>query len=402
MANFKTKTIKEIFDSFMSKYTTLRAKYGDTSPLLEKSFVKTIGYAIAGIAATLWQLAVWIYKQCFPQTCELSVLKLWGDLVDVTYNQGQNANLTILLNKVSASYLASGTIYKNLETGLIYKTISQANTENGQIIATVQCTTPKEIGNLQTGTMLHIANPLDGIPSTATVVETKIEGTSDEDVEVYRKRVLTRYRSRAQGGSALDYYNWGMEVQGIVDVLPYVLTEGLVSIYLVGLGSGRNRNVSGSLTPNPFPVWNDGVFQEFSGSGLLLQVAKSIEGSEDGLHDRRPMTARVQLLQPFYSGYSISITGLTDTSFSQQIKEALVSIFDTRRPHIQVLNYKPSIAKINKQSLSATVQEIIGEETFTKFILTNAANKEIDEETLGIGTLAYLSNLTINGTQIEV
>ncbi|MBR1948615.1 MAG: hypothetical protein IKA30_02345, partial [Alphaproteobacteria bacterium] len=66
------------------------------------------------------------------------------------------------------------------------------------------------------------------------------------------------------------------------------------------------------------------------------------------------------------------------------------------------LNYKPSIAKINKQSLSATVQEIIGEETFTKFILTNAANKEIDEETLGIGTLAYLSNLTINGTQIEV
>lgn len=53
MANFTTKSIKEIFDSFMAKYTVLRSKYGDDSPLLEKSFIKTLGYAISGIAATL-------------------------------------------------------------------------------------------------------------------------------------------------------------------------------------------------------------------------------------------------------------------------------------------------------------------------------------------------------------
>ena len=97
MANFTTKNIKEIFDSFMAKYTVLRNKYGDDSPLLDKSFIKTIGYAIAGIAGNLWQLSVWIYKQCFPQTCDLPALKFWGNLIGVEYNEGQAANLTILL-----------------------------------------------------------------------------------------------------------------------------------------------------------------------------------------------------------------------------------------------------------------------------------------------------------------
>lgn len=35
MANFTTKTIKEIFDAFISKYTVLKSKYGDSSPILK-------------------------------------------------------------------------------------------------------------------------------------------------------------------------------------------------------------------------------------------------------------------------------------------------------------------------------------------------------------------------------
>ena len=190
MANFTTKTIKEIFDSFMAKYNVLRNKYGDNSPLLEKSFIKTIGYSIGGVAATIWQMSVWVLKQIFPQTCDLEALLLWGGLIGVNYNYGQSTNLTIKLNNVTASYLVSGTVYKDLNTGLIYKTISQVNAENGQIITTVQCTTSGEIGNIPVGTVLNIANPLDGIPSTAEVVEIKIEGTADEEVEFYRKRVL--------------------------------------------------------------------------------------------------------------------------------------------------------------------------------------------------------------------
>ena len=403
MANFTVKSIKEIFDSFMAKYTVLRSQYGDDSPLLQKSFIKAIGYSISSIAATLWQYGNNIYKQCFPQSCDLTILKLWGDLVDVNYNNGQFANLTIQLNGVTADYLVSGTIYKNLNTGLIYKTVSQKNSVGGVIVATAQCTTAGTTGNAAAGTILTIANPIDGIPSTATVVSTAIEGTADEETEVYRKRVLTRYKSKAQGGSALDYYNWCMEVPGVVDALPYVLTEGTVSIYLVGEGSGNSRNLSGSISPNPFPVWSDGVFQDFSGSGLKLQVANSIEGSEIGLHDRRPMCAKVNLLDPTYTAYSIAITGLSDDSYNDEIKQALISNLDSKRPNIKVLNYGLAGAKINKLALSSIVSEIIGDNnSFTGFSLKNSSSTEISEETLGVGCLAYLSSLTINGSSISL
>jgi len=400
MANFKTKTIKEIFDSFMSKYTVLRSKYGDTTPLLEKSFIKTIGYAIAGIAATLWQLSVWVYKQLFPQTCELPALKFWGSLIGVEYNQGQNANLTILLNKVTASYLVSGTVYKDLNSGLIFKTVSQVNAEEGQIKTTVQCTSSGSVGNLPVDTVLNIANPLDGIPSTAVVTEIKIEGTENEDVEAYRKRVLYRFKYKAQGGSAADYYLWATEVSGIVDALPYIISDGIVSLYLIAEGSGLDRSPSGNISPNPFPKWENGQFSEFSGSGQMLAVAKSIEGTKEGVHDRRPMNAKVQLLKPNYIGFSVEINGITSTEYNSKIKEVLVQKLDSKRPNLVVLNYPASNSKINKLQLSGEINNTIGENTFVDFVLKDSKGEEINEAILGIGQLAYLSSLKINNTTV--
>lgn len=396
MANFKTKTIKEIFDSFMSKYTVLRSKYGDTTPLLEKSFIKTIGYAIAGIAATLWQLSVWVYKQLFPQTCELPALKFWGSLIGVEYNQGQNANLTILLNRVTASYLVSGTVYKDLNSGLIFKTVSQVNAEEGQIKTTVQCTSSGSVGNLPVDTVLNIANPLDGIPSTAVVTEIKIEGTEDEDVEAYRKRVLYGFRNKNETGSPRDYVNWALEVSGIVDVFPYLLDEGIMTLFLVANGSGKARTPSGNLEPNPFPLWVDGNFTEFEGSGQFLQVAQSIEGSEIGVHNRRPAMATVELKAPNYTGFDVEINGLTDISYNEAIKNAIVGVLDAKRPHIVVVDYPIAKARINNPELSAACLGVLNGESFTSFILKNEADEVINETILGIGCLAYLKTLKIN------
>lgn len=396
MANFTTKTIKEIFDSFMAKYNVLRNKYGDNSPLLEKSFIKTIGYSIGGVAATIWQMSVWVLKQIFPQTCDLEALLLWGGLIGVNYNYGQSTNLTIKLNNVTASYLVSGTVYKDLNTGLIYKTISQVNAENGQIITTVQCTTSGEIGNIPVGTVLNIANPLDGIPSTAEVVEIKIEGTADEEVEVYRKRVLYGFKNKTESGSPIDYYNWALEVPGIVDAFPYLLNEGIMTLFLVANGSGKNRTPSGEVTPNPFPEWTEGNFKEFDGSGQFLQVAQSIEGSEIGVHNRRPAMATVELKTPNYTAFDVEISGLTDISYNEAIKNAIVNVLDGKKPHIVVLNYPVSKAKINQPELSASCLSILDGETFTSFILKNDSGVVINEAILGIGCLAYLRTLKIN------
>lgn len=397
MANFTTKTIKEIFDAFISKYTVLKSKYGDSSPILKKSFINTIGYSIGGVAATIWQLSVWIYKQCFPQTCELPALKFWGGLIDVNYNEGASANLSILLNGVTAPYLMSGTVYKDLNTGLIYKTVSQVNAENGQIQTTVQCTTPGSVGNLPADTVLNIANPLDGIPSTAVVTEIKIEGTEDEEVETYRRRVLYGFKNKNETGSTKDYVNWALEVSGIADVFPYVLDEGVLTLYIIANGSGLNRTPSGSVTPNPFPKWVSGNFTEFEGSGQFLQVAQSIEGTEPGVHNRRPVMAGVELKAPNYTAYDVEISGLTDISYNDDIKNAIIGVLDTKKPNIVVMDYSVANSRINQPELSAACLSVLNGETFTSFVLKNSTGGVINEEYLGIGSLAYLRTLKING-----
>lgn len=401
MNNFKQKTIKEIYDGFISQYTVLRNNYNDTSPLLEKAVVKSIGYSLAALLGTLWAQILWVFKQCFPHTCCLSILKLWGSLVGVEYKTGETANLKIELNNVTASYLPTGTVYKDLKTGLIFKTVSQTATEKGKIITTVICSSSGSIGNLSIDSVLNIANPYEGIPSSATVTDVIIEGSSDEDVETYRKRVLYKFRFKSQGGSALDYYNWAMEVPGIVDVFPYVLEEGIVSVYLVAEGSGINRTPSGSITPNPFPNWIDGEFKEYDGSGQFLQVAKAIEGSENK-NDRRPLGATVNLLAPVFMGFTVKITGLTDISYNEQIKNILINTFDQKRPHIKVLGYVVANAKISRTNLSSIVYEILDDQTFTDFELFDSNGNPIIETTLGIGSLAYLNELYINGSKVTI
>ena len=400
MAEFETKTIKQIYDGFISSYTVLRSKYGDNAPLLEKAVVKSLGYAMAGVAGSIWKLLTWVYKQCFPQTCDLTVLKLWGNLIGVDYKKGESTNLIIKLSGVTASSLPTGVVYKDLDSGLIFKTLSQATAIDGVIEATCVCSTSGSVGNIPVGTILNIANPYDGIPQTATVSSISIQGTEDEDVEAYRKRVLYRFKNKAQGGSAVDYFLWATEVQGIADALPYIISDGIISLYLVTDGSGLNRSPSGKLTPNPFPKWNEGQFVELAGSGQMLAVAKSIEGSQEGKHDRRPINARVELLNPNYMGFSVEINGITSTEYNSKIQETLIQKLDSKRPNLVVLNYPVSNSKINKLQLSADVNEVIGDETFTSFVLKNAKGEEIDEAILGIGSLAYLSSLKINNVSI--
>ena len=402
MANFEKKTIKQIYDGIIAKYTALRSKYGDSAPLLEKAAIRSLAFAYAGVAGTLWELATWIYKQCFPQTCGKSTLEMWGNLVGVNFNEGETANLIVRITGATAESLSAGTLYKNTTTGLTFKTVSKAVFIDGAADVMVSCLKSGPDGNLPPGEILNISSPLEGVPSTALVKNIALEGSNDEDVEIYRKRVLMRYKNQSQGGTALDYYNWAMQVPGIVDALPYTLREGVVSIYLVGEGSGTNRNVGGTLTPNPFPIWTDGVFQELTGSGLIYQVAESIEGDEPGLHNRRPMCASVNLLQPNYTSFSVEIVGLTSTNFNEEIKNALINSFDSKRPHIKVLGYKESNAKINKHALSSIVFEIIGTETFTDFILKDSNGQTVNETTLGVGSLACMSKLTINGTNISL
>ena len=70
---------------------------------------------------------------------------------------------------------------------------------------------------------------------------------------------------------------------------------------------------------------------------------------------------------------------------------------DTKKPNIVVMDYSVANSRINQPELSAACLSVLNGETFTSFVLKNSTGGVINEEYLGIGSLAYLRTLKING-----
>lgn len=405
MTTFTKPTIKEIYNTIISDYTT-RTK--QEVPILKRALIKCFAYAIAGVVYFIWNYAEWQYLQIFIETCEFEALKRWGNLVDITYKSGIKTILSIKLLNVTKTEISAGTIWKNLDNGLIYKSISTTTVSSTTVILNVECSTSGSTGNLLNDTTLNLTNPIAGLPEIATVSETITTGTDDEEVETYRTRVINRYKRKPQGGSAVDYYDWSTEVSGIVDCFPYVLQNGIITLYIVANGSGLSRTPTGKIQPDTFPQWQNGQMTDLVGYGQFLSVAKAINSSDSdtSTNDRRPLNTQVQLLAPNYTEYKIEIVDLDPISDSiiASIKTSLINELDAKRPNIKALGYSINNATINSNQLNSVVQNIIDsvDGSFTSFSLKNLNNEIILTDVLGIGCLAYLGELKINGSTISI
>jgi hypothetical protein len=385
--------------------------------------VKCFAYAIAGIVSFIWNFAEWQYLQVFVETSDFESLKRWGNLVNIDHKKGTKAILKLKLDNIQPNItIQAGTAWKSLTNGLIYKSISTTNTypqttsNNIQQFVNVECTETGSKGNLPNEEQLNLINPTIGIPDTATVEQTIVLGTEDEDIEAYRIRVMARYRRKPQGGSATDYCQWATEVSGIVDCLPYILNPGLITLYIVKDGIGLNRTPTGEIEPNIFPQWQNGQIQDINGYGQFLSVAKSISGSNNNAssiitnaianYDRRPLNTKVQLLPPNYTEYKVEITELNPISdqIINNIKEGLINELNKKRPNIKILNYTINNATVNSNQLNSIVQNIMNkvDGSFTNFILRNNNDETILNDILSIGCLAYLGELKINGSVIDL
>lgn len=405
MAGYKKKTLKEIQAGIISDYTTrIKKETGIDTPLLPKAVVRSIAWSVAGVAVMQQNYLAWVYLQIHPKTCSPSILNIWGSLLGVEYKTGTKTTLQLKITNVTASSIVAGTLWKSLKNGVVYSSLSTVSPINGMLSLSVEAKTSGPAGNLNLGEELNITNPYEDIPDKAVVESVLVTGSNDEDIEDYRRRVLIAFKKKAQGGSLVDYFLWATEVPGIVDAFPYVLESGTIVVYLVSAGSGKDRTPSGSVTPNPFPEWENGNMKSISGSGLFYQAAMAINGTADMKNTRRPAGAVVELRMPNYTGYRVEITELSPATndINAKIKDAIVSYLDTKKPNILALGYTKQDAMINASKLNAAVQNVINADggIYNSFVLKNSAGEIINEDILGIGCLAYLEKLKINNADI--
>ncbi|MGU3539971.1 baseplate J/gp47 family protein [Methylobacterium sp. A54F] len=230
----------------------------------------------------------WLYQQMFASTAAREWLIRHGFEVGLTIDPPARAMGTITLAAAQYTVVPSGLQFTRAD-GVTYTTIAGATATTNSVSLPVQADAAGLIGNCEAGEDLSLVDePIEGLDTLASVDPGGLAGGADEeDLEVFRARVLARRRRAAQGGSSPDYETWAREALAQVD---RVWVDSFAN-------DQRSVWVAFTVTDRP-----NGIPTE--GQRALVQAYIS-----DPV--RRPVTARAYAVVPTPLAVPVLIQGLT-------------------------------------------------------------------------------------------
>lgn len=362
----KEPTIKEIRDILIAN---IESRIGQLVPLLPKAVWRVLSAAIAGIFILLYKFGSFNFVQIFPQTAGESALERWGNLVDINRNPAEAARIECQFTGEDGSVILTSSRLVNNSTGTVYIVDADTTIVAGVATTTMIATQNGIIGNVSNGKVFNFVTPLAGVDNQCTVTDTIATGIDKEDLEIYRSRVVDRFRKIPQGGAFADYEQWGLEVSTIISVFPYSGdVEGTVLVFIKS------------------SIGVDGI----PSAGEITEVEDSIQQS-----DRRPVTAEVFVLPIIVIPFKVTVFGLDeDTSEARDnIETFLTQFFLDRQPFVEglsiinkslITNTEISqIISLSIQTLGANFDDVVFEvvgtgDIITKFNLGQGETAKLD------------------------
>jgi len=384
MAKLEVPSVRDLYEAFIADY---ESRTGQKTPLLQIAFIRMLAWPFSGLTVLCYRYGQWIYFQQFLATCSLDALKIHGARVGLTIKDGSNTIAEVTLSGVTATDIPTGTVFVS-PTSRTFKTTALTPVVDGLAVCVITSFQTGEITAVNIDDTMTLAAPLNGVPDEGLITTVTTEGADPEPTETFRARVQLRYRVQPQGGAAADYFIWGTEVDGVLDIFPYVIAPGLTSIYVVEAGSGDERE------PSPTK---------------LAEVEAYLRQSPDSaVYDRHPVQAILTVLAPIFTDYDVAITSLDASANTTQnrndIKAAIVNHLDSRRPEIPALDYPASEASIGPAELSARTSDVLRASqnpgTFLDLVVSIGGSPISGKSLLDVGGLANLGTLTINGTVV--
>lgn len=392
-----TPSTKEISDNIVAQ---LESKFNQTIPLLPKSFLRVLSKVLAAVFILLYKYIGFMFLQIFVTTASAKETEInrniliplveWGRLIGVSdRTPATNAELIVdVIVHNQGGQLPAGTQLINTDNGVTYLTIGIVLLDTETVQATIRAASDQaggggsgSIGNLEINDVVSFANPLADVNQNAIVTSHISTGTDEEDVEIYRQRILDKFQRRPQGGAYSDYRIWGEEVAGIISIYPYTGDcPGHVDIY-------AEATTESSGNPDGIPT-----------SVQLLAVSNSIELDEEGLATRRPVNAYVNVYPITRTGFEITIFGILVDNLSQvqdNIKIAIEEYLYSREPFILGLSILPRVDRITTSGIAGIVEDIISAAggIFTSIILKQS-DVIMNIYSLGIGEKAKAETIS--------
>jgi uncharacterized phage protein gp47/JayE len=354
-------TTKQISDNLIAQ---MEASLNQTIPLLPKAFNRVLAKALAGVFVLLYKYVGFTALQMFVQTASskdtevngrtVNPLRFWQELSGVEpRGSATNAELSVTVAVTNQTgVLSSGSQLVSAATGVTYITLADVLLNAATVLVSVRAVADQSnnggrgtIGNLDAGDPLSFANPLPNVARDAVVSSQIITAANEENVEVFRRRILDWFQKRPQGGAYADYEEWAESTDGIISAYPYTGLPGQVNLY-------SEATVASSGNADGIPT-----------TAQLTAVLASVTVNEAGLASRRNVNTFVNSLPILRTAFAVTVVGVAGVSNLAQVRgditTAVVDYFRSTAPFIPGLTLPPRNDQITRTRVSAIVEDIV-------------------------------------------
>lgn len=356
--NLQTPSTAEISTNIANQ---LQASLGQAIPFLPKAFLLVLAKVLAGVFSLLWKYVGWGHLQLFvpyASTDEVEIngrrlrpLVEWGKLVGVGEPVDATraiVDLTVTVTQQTGTLQAGAQLLRG-PTGVLYVSTAPVSLNAPTVTVRVRAVSDQNggeglgtAGNLLPGDVVSFASPLPNVARDAVVLAQVVTAADAESWDSYRRRILERAQAKPQGGAYADYRLWSREVPGIVSAYPYTGDPGEVDVYV-------EATVASSGSPDGIPT-----------PAQLDAVENSLEFDSEGVPNRRPANAAINVLPISRLSFNVQITGLVGpTGLEDQIEDALTSYYLEREPLIVGLSTLPRKDRVLQSSVIGLVDTIV-------------------------------------------
>lgn len=211
-------TTQELTDRNIAR---LESALNQTVPDTDKAFLKVLAAMEALIGTELNRFAIERAKQNLALTAGEEALEVLGEEYGVPRKAARACQLDIAVAADPATSVPITASFTGDPNSEKYNPNAGASESGGIIGLTVTAETPGIVGNLVVSDTLTMDEPITGVGNSWVVAAVPVLGLDQEDLEVYRRRVLNEIRTVGGGGNSTDYRTWAEETVGCLRAFPY-------------------------------------------------------------------------------------------------------------------------------------------------------------------------------------
>lgn len=188
--------------------------------------------AIAAVLEGLYSHQVWVFRQAFPDLADADYMEKMASQRGLARKAAAAASGTVRFNGAAGTAVPSGQQVATAQGVAFASTAAAVIGVGGTVDVGAVAVASGAAGNQTALTPATVSTPPAGVTSAALIVTMTAGADVESDADLLA-RLLLDLSELAQGGNAVDYERWALEVPGVDRVYVFPVRRGAGTVDVV-------------------------------------------------------------------------------------------------------------------------------------------------------------------------